>query len=91
MEAVEFAALGGDVPVVGARASGCRTGRFFTLRNSRGPGLSAVTSQTPTDAVLTKLSPPVIWGQEDQTLHSHRSRRCVRVCDGTGKSGTDER
>ncbi len=33
----------------------------------------------------------VICGQEDQTLRSHRSRHCVRVCDGTDKSGTDER
>lgn len=29
---------------------------------------------------------PIIWGQEDQTLRSHRSRRCVHVCDGAGKA-----
>ena len=34
---------------------------------------------------LVLESTAVIWGQEDQTMRSRRSRRRVRVCDGTGQ------
>jgi DDE_Tnp_1-associated len=39
-------------------------------------------------AVVTAdaLCRALIRGQEDQKLRSHRSRRCVRVCDGTDKA-----
>jgi len=33
----------------------------------------------------------VIWGNKDQAPRSRRSRSCVRVRDGKGKSGSDER
>jgi hypothetical protein len=81
--------------LTGSRARTCAQGAAwrppdFALGDGACPGLIKITEQIPERTMFTKLSPPVIGGQEDQTLRSHRSRRCVRVCDGTGKSGTDE-
>ncbi len=42
-------------------------------------------------AWIKAMASSVIWGHEDQTLRSRRSCHRVRVCDGTGKSVTDER
>ena len=53
--------------------------------------LMTATGQIPIAALVTKLLPFVIWGNEDQRLCSHRSRSCVRVRDRKGKSGNDKR